>query len=182
MTSILVVFPKRENAVNIRNILTRSGFDILAVCTSGAQVMQYVDAVDEGIVICGYKMQDMLYTELREYLPSSFEMLLIATGEKWSDSHLEGVVGLPMPIKVFDLVNTVDMMMRNAARKRKKRKEQSKTRTPEQQKILDEAKRLLMERNHMTEEDAHRYLQKNSMASGTNIVETARMVLSIMAE
>ena len=34
----------------------------------------------------------------------------------------------------------------------------------------------------MSEEEAHRYLQKSSMDSGTNMVETAEMVLSIMAE
>ncbi|MFR2620283.1 MAG: ANTAR domain-containing protein [Clostridia bacterium] len=39
-----------------------------------------------------------------------------------------------------------------------------------------------MARNNMTEEEAHRYLQKSSMDSGTNMVETAEMVLSIMSE
>ena len=37
-----------------------------------------------------------------------------------------------------------------------------------------------MERNHMTEEEAHRYLQKTSMDSGTNLVETAQMLLTLM--
>ena len=37
-----------------------------------------------------------------------------------------------------------------------------------------------MERNHMSESEAHRYIQKNSMDTGTNMVETARMILSIM--
>ena len=36
---------------------------------------------------------------------------------------------------------------------------------------------LLMERNRMTEEEAHRYIQKYSMDSGTNMVEMAKMVL-----
>ena len=31
-------------------------------------------------------------------------------------------------------------------------------------------------------EEAHRYLQKTSMDSGTNLVETAQMVLSMMTE
>ena len=39
---------------------------------------------------------------------------------------------------------------------------------------------VLMERNNMSEEEAHRYLQKCSMESGTNMVETAHMVLTIM--
>lgn len=45
---------------------------------------------------------------------------------------------------------------------------------------INAAKALLMERNHMTEEEAHRYLQKHSMDNGTSLVETAQMVLSIM--
>ena len=38
-----------------------------------------------------------------------------------------------------------------------------------------------MARNHMTEEEAHRYIQKCSMDSGTNMAETAEMVLSVMS-
>ncbi len=45
--------------------------------------------------------------------------------------------------------------------------------------LIDRAKALLMERNGMTEEEAHRYIQKCSMDSGTNIVETAQMVISL---
>ena len=36
---------------------------------------------------------------------------------------------------------------------------------------------LLMDRNEMTEEQAHRFLQKKSMNSGVKLAETARMVL-----
>lgn len=182
MSSIIVVFPKKENAVNIRNILVRNGLEVKWVCTTGAQAIQYADTVEEGIIVCGYKMPDMLYTELRDYLPDTFEMLLIASPERWSGSRLSGVIGLPMPIKVFDLMNTMEMMMRSVDRRRKKRKADLKNRNPKQQAMVKQAKELLMARNHMTEEEAHRYLQKCSMDSGTNMVETAQMVLSIMAE
>ena len=57
-----------------------------------------------------------------------------------------------------------------------------KNRDPKQQETIRKAKELLMTRNNMSEEEAHRYLQKSSMDSGTNMVETAEMVLSIMAE
>ena len=38
---------------------------------------------------------------------------------------------------------------------------------------------MLMERNRMSEEEAHRYIQKCSMDSGTSLVETAQMVLTM---
>lgn len=182
MAGIIVVFPNKDNAVNIRNLLVREGFAVTGVCTTGAQAMNYVDTVEEGIVVCGYKMKDMLYSELREYLPDDFEMLLIASPDKWSSGLAEGVVGLNMPIKVYDLMNTVEMMLQNMNRRRRKRKQRQRERSPVQQEVIQRAKQLLMERNNMSEEEAHRYLQKSSMDSGTNMAETAEMVWSIMAE
>ena len=181
MSSIIVVFPKKEIATNIRNILVRNGVDVIGVGTTGAQAVQCADNLDEGIIVCGYKMADMLYTELREYLPDTFEMLLIASPDRCSDG-IRGVISLSMPFKVFDLMNTMEMMLRSMDRRRKKRKADLKNRNPEQQALVGKAKELLMDRNHMTEEEAHRYLQKCSMDSGVNMVETAQMVLSIMAE
>ena len=87
-----------------------------------------------------------------------------------------------MPIKVQDLIGTLEMMLIDMERRRKKRKQEKKKRSPKDQELIRHAKELLMERNHMSEEEAHRYLQKSSMESGTNIVETAEMVLSMMSK
>lgn len=182
MSNIIVVFPKRENATNIRNLLVRGGMTVTGVCTTGAQAINIADTMEGGIVVCGYQMVDMLYTELREYLPPDFELLLVASRDKWGDHLVQGVVGLSMPIKVYDLMNTLEMIQETMYRRRKKHKDALKNRTPEQRAIIEKAKALLMERNNMSEEEAHKYLQKSSMDSGTNIVETAQMVLTIMVE
>ena len=182
MIGIIVVFPKKENAINIRNLLVRNGVNVTGVATTGAQAMHYADTVDEGIVVCGYKLKDMMYTDLREYLPENFDMLLVASQDKWSDGLVRGVMGLSMPIKVYDLMNTIEMMLTDIDRRRRKRKKQLNNRDPKQQETVRKAKELLMARNNMTEEEAHRYLQKSSMDSGTNMVETAALVLSIMSE
>lgn len=181
MVGIIVAFPSKDNAANIRNLLVRNGINVTGVCTSGAQAIHYADTVDEGIVICGYKLKDMMYTDLREYLPKEFEILLIASQDKWSNGEVEGVMGLSMPLKAYDFINTMEMMLQNLERRRKKRKQEKKSRSPQQQALIKQAKELLMTRNNMSEEEAHRYLQKSSMDSGTNIVETAEMVLSVMS-
>lgn len=182
MIGIIVVFPSKDNAVSIRNLLVRYGMDVTGVCTTGAKALQYADTADEGIVVCGYKLKDMMYTELREYLPEDFEMLLVASPEKWAGNDTDKVMCLPMPLKVYDLVSTVDMLVKTVERRQKRRKEERKIRSPVQKKAITMAKELLMNRNHMSEEEAHRYLQKCSMESGTNMAETAEMVLSVMSE
>ena len=85
-----------------------------------------------------------------------------------------------MPLKVHELLSTLEMMAAGIERRRKKRKSRPKERSEADKRVLQEAKSLLMERNGMTEEEAHRYIQKCSMDSGTNLVETAEMVLSMM--
>lgn len=121
-----------------------------------------------------------MYTELANCLPTHFEMLLMASQRVLSEGVGSGIMSVAMPLKVQDLLNTLEMMVANAERRRKKRKTMPKVRSDEDRKVLDEAKALLMERNGMTEEEAHRYIQKCSMDSGTNLVETAEMVLSMM--
>lgn len=180
MASLIVVFPKIEDGKNIRNLLVRNGYSVAAVCTSGAQVLNYADSLNFGIVVCGYKFADMMYSDLHECLPPNFEMLLLASQHVLSVCNNSDIVCLSMPIKGNDLVNTVDMMVQSMTRKRKKQKLKPRERNDEEKELIKQAKNLLMERNNMNEEEAHRYIQKCSMDSATNMVETAQMVLSIM--
>ncbi len=83
-------------------------------------------------------------------------------------------------MKVHELIDTVDMMVQNMERRRRQRRAVPAKRSGREQEEIREAKAVLMERNHMTEEEAHRYIQKCSMDSGTNLVETAQMVLRMM--
>ncbi len=180
MIDIIVVFPKLEDAKGIKNLLMRNGYSVVAVCTSGAQVMSLLDEMDYGIIVCGYKFNDMLYSDLYENLSPTFQMLLIASRLKLESGVADGVVSVEMPIKSYDLLNTLNMMTQALGRMRKKGREKPRERNVAQKSIIDEAKKLLMESRNMTEEEAHRYIQKNSMDSGTNMVETARMVLQIL--
>lgn len=180
MTNIIVAFAKIDDAKSIKNVLVKSGFSVAAVCTSGAQALGYVDEFHDGIVICGYKLVDMICLELRDNLPPTFEMITMASARVLTEVSGTNIVGLAMPLKVHELVNTVNMMSQGIMRKRKKMREKPRERSKEDQQTIASAKQLLMERNHLTEEEAHKYLQKHSMDNGTNIVETAQMVLSMM--
>ncbi len=182
MENIIVVFPKPEDGRKIKNLLVRSGINVDAVCTSGSQVLEYVNTLNGGIVICSYRFTDMYYTQLKACLPTGFDMLLVASQGHWMDSDDGEIMKLGMPIKVFDLVNTVHMMFEAQRRRRKQARLVPKIRSEEEQKIIKEAKGVLMDRNNMTEDEAHRYMQKCSMDSGTGIVETAHMIICLYRE
>lgn len=181
MVNVIVAFPKVENGKSIKNILIKSGFQVGSVCITGAQVLQITDMLGDGIVVCGYRLQDMIYTELHEYLPPHFQMLMVAAPNLCEEREIEDIVCLSMPLKVHELVSTMEMMAYAIERQKKKRKSFPRERSVEERQMIQQAKELLMVRNNMTEEEAHRYMQKTSMDSGTSLTETAQMMLSMLS-
>lgn len=177
--NVIVLFPKSEEAKSIRNLLVRSGIEVCAVCTTGHQVIVAIDDLDDGIIVCGYKYSEMMYMDLRDYLPEAFDMLLITSQVHYSECCGNEVLCLAMPIKAPELVNTVNILLEGQWRRRRKRKLQPKVRNEKEKAVIENAKLLLINQKGFTEEEAHKYLQKQSMDNGTNIVETAHMILDI---
>ena len=166
-SSIVIALPKIDDAKKIRTILNRHGFSVAAVCSTASTALASMSELDGGILICGYKLTDRYYRDVLE------------AGRVIAEAPTS-VLTVEMPMKVSDLVNTVDMMLSQIERRLKKEKKKPKTRSWKEQNYISNAKFLLMERNHLSEEDAYRYIQKCSMDSGTNMVETAQMVLMLL--
>lgn len=180
MTNVIVAFSKLEDAKNIRNILKRNGFHVVAVCSSGSQVLSSVHDLSGGLVVSGYRFPDMVFSEVRELLPASFDMLVVAPPNHLTSRLPENIVCLSAPLKVHEFISTLELMSENYRRKKKRQRQHPKGRSEEEKILIAKAKEVLMARNHMTEEDAYRYIQKCSMDSGTNMVETAQMIISLM--
>lgn len=179
MINVIIVFPKLENAKHIKSLLIRSGIEVTALCTTGAQALQVAEDCEDGIIVCGYRFPDMLCEELKQYLSPTFEMVVIASSARYLDLRSDNILCLSMPMKVYDLIETINILADSLRRKRKKRKSKPRQRSKEELAIIESAKELLGRQRGMTEEEAHRYLQKTSMDNGTNLVETAQMILDI---
>lgn len=182
MSSIVIAFPKQEVAQSIKKILAQSGYSVQTVCTTGAQALTSMGELDWGIVICGVRFVDMMYTELYEYLPKGFQMLLIGSAASIQERTVDNLVCLSMPMKVHELLQTVEMMEGDITRQRKRMRRGPVQRSEEDRLIIERAKALLMSRNSFSEEEAHRYIQKRSMDNGTGLVEMSQMILSLMDE
>lgn len=179
LTNIIIALPRIEDARGIKNVLVRGGFTVTGICTAGSQAISLADGLHDGILLSSYKLTDMIYSELYDCLPSGFEMLLMASEHLLGQCAGSGIMCLSMPLKAGDLISTMGMMVETIERRRRKARLEPKKRNAVEQERVQEAKELLMARNHMSEEEAHRYLQKCSMDSGTNMVETALMILAL---
>ena len=165
MSGIIVAFPKAQDGTAIKNLLVRNGYDVVSSCTTGAQAINLADNLGEGIIISGYRLPDML--------------LLVASKQRLLEDET-GIAMLEMPIKVRDFLNSIEMMENNLFERTRKKKRKPGQRTKEEQAVINQAKEVLMDKNNMSENEAHRYIQKSAMDSGRTMVETAEMILAIM--
>lgn len=89
----------------------------------------------------------------------------------------DNVVFLSTPLKVSEMLQSLQLMTGDLRVRRKKKNGKPAQRNEKEKQLIEQAKAILMERNHMTEPEAHRYLQKCAMDSGTKVSETAEMIL-----
>lgn len=174
MGDIVIAMPKHEDANRIRDVIKRSGvWEEIIICGSGAETLRVVENQDVSLVICMKSLGDMRYEELADYISSRVNILLL-TKDAALAPFSSSIVKLMIPFRPSDLITSVNMLLPSAYYERKKKKPK---RTPEEQKVIDEAKGILMERNAMTEPEAFRYIQKHSMDAGRTLLESAQMII-----
>lgn len=181
MSVIVIALQKAAAARKIRGALISRGFENVVCVPTAAAALMETGRDTCGVVISGYKLPDMYYRQLRECLPKYFELLFIGSPGLVSSVDA-GILALSTPLRASDLVNTVEMVLSQQQRRLKKDKRKPVARTWQEENLISNAKLLLMERNHLTEPEAHRYIQKCSMDNGTNMVETAQMILTLLYE
>lgn len=180
MGSIIIALPRKDTAGKIKEILLHHGFRDVVVVPTAAAALQETGRLSHGIIISGTKLSDMDYTDLLDCLPRYFDLLLLDTTQNVSYRRQPGLIAVTMPVRVLEFVDTVNMMLKNLDRQVVKRKGKKPRRTEKEENYIRNAKSVLMERNHMTEEEAFRYIQKSSMDTGRNMTETAQMILTLI--
>ncbi len=178
MGSVIIAMPKSDDAMRIERIVQSRGLQFdTEICQTGSEVLRSATERDFGVVICTKRLKDMSYSELSEYLPYSFGMIVL-TSDATLEVFTNHTVKLLMPFKADELTSTIEMLTAAYYRPRRKKKDHpAKVRSEAEQEIIDKAKFILMERNGMTEPEAFRYIQKTSMDTGRTSVETAEMIL-----
>ena len=123
-------------------------------------------------------------------------MLMVAPQAQLDLCEGEGIFKLRAPIRRSELMASVRLLSQvaqNATRESSQvaqsassqvaRGASSQGRSPaqrsqEERELVERAKAVLMGRHGMTEEQAHRFLQKQSMDNGVRLTDTARLVLA----
>jgi len=199
--NIILAFPDASMIDQVKRILLSAGIQPAAEVTSHIQLLQAVARLDGGgVVILPGCLSGLTAATLINELPEDYDLLvLLAINEVW-DSGRPGIFALRTPIRPIELLDSVRMLLETrqlavssthlkpapasaakpgpvppaqatASEKRPAARPESDRR------IIEQAKQVLIVRNNMSEEQAHRFLQKRSMDTGNPMVAVARQVL-----
>lgn len=170
MEKVIVAFAGVQNARRIRDILERAGVAACLLCTSADQVKRTVHEQQVAAVVCGYKFADGPAELLYEDLPSYCRMLMVASQSLLDLVQNPEILRLRAPASRGDLIGGVEELLAQAAA-------QPLRRSQAERELIVRAKARLMSEG-LTEEEAHRVLQKKSMADGVRLAQAAQMVLA----
>lgn len=172
MRDVIIVSKNPQAAERVRTILQSGRILVNTVYTSGAEVLSYASIRPEAVVVCG-KIVDMPATTLASMLPNGYDVVWLMPSGEPTPLYRSNLSPLQMPLNRMEFLNTV----RSLASVESETSRPKLARSAEDEAILQAAKKSLMARQGVSEREAHKLLQRRSMADGIRLIEVARLVL-----
>ncbi len=176
MGQLILSFTKVEVADKIRHMLEISGYRVYKVCHTAAESIRIANELDGAVIITGFKLTDGTVNDMFRSLPRSVGVIALLKPEQQCLIDEEEIFILPLPTNGQRLAGAVDLLF--GGWQRKSRRKPPK-RDEKETELVNKAKQLLMECNSLSEEQAHKYIQKKSMDTGMKLADTAKLILGM---
>lgn len=175
MADVIVAFLKLDNGKQLGAQLKKRGHNVFSICRSGNFVLNSADRLGAGIIVCQDKLSDMVFSEMYESIPRTYQIVLIKRNDSFEDDFpADKVKCLISPVRLTEILDSVDEMER--IKEERKVTRRPRVRTIEDERIIEGAKLLLINKKGMTEPQAHKYLTSMSMNNGETLRETAEKI------
>lgn len=173
MVKIIVAFSTQAKCDQYAAALEESGYPVLRSCTSASEVKRTLNQCGDGIVITSCRLPDSTIDALADDLEK--RALILATGRPAQLELCEhpGIFRLPAPCSKGELASAVSMLAQLHQMRLPRR-------SSEEKQLIEKAKLLLIERQAMTEPEAHHALQKGAMDKGMKLTDYAALLLKTL--
>ena len=173
MERVIVAFSGEETRRRFVRLLASEGWEA-ASCATGAEALRLVRRMGSAVVVCGFRLGDMMADRLAADLRGLAVVLVVAKAAYLELCGGENLYKLPAPVSKPDLLSTMRLLLDFEASHLRRPAPQ---RQGEDEVLIRRAKEVLMDVNRMTEEESHRFLRCRAMDWGVKLAEAARWVL-----
>ncbi len=181
MKSVVIAFQNPEAAETIRRVIQLGGYGVSGICSGGAEVLRMLEWAPASAVVCGYRLKDTTAAEVYADLPQGVGMLvLLAQNQAGAVELPYGIQSINLPVSRTALLDTLKtvIMINDKPGTKKSGEDKRPGRSDLDKQTITRAKELLMEQNNMTEDQAHRFIQRVSMNNGSKMIDTAKAILA----
>lgn len=172
MKDIIIAYPIKDIALGLRSMLESEGYHVSYVCALGSSVLNFASSVSEGVVICASILSDMGAGVLADNLPYGFDVIALSKNGK--EEYMGNLITMPLPIDRGEFIETVAVLVSTRSSFTQRKGNDAE--------IISNAKLVLMNSRHISETQAHKYLQQESMKTGKKLARLAREILNDFTE
>lgn len=166
---IFIAFANKNTALAVAKTVIAAGKNVASVTLSANALRERISYYSGGIIICGCRFHDENINTLAEDIPEGFRIITVGSSQQLAEVGDPRVLKLAVPLNSADLLAYIDMLTEE---------ERRSSRTPQENAIINKAKRSLINTRRMTEDQAHRFLEQKSMETGQSMVRIAERILS----
>ena len=167
LKDIIIVYPVKETAMAIRALVEKGGFHVSHICALGSSALEIAYAKQKGVIICPFVMRDMSSSDLAEQLPADFDM--IALSKNGTEQYMGNMITMPLPVDTEEFLQTIAVLAISKSGFTK--------RSGDDGDYIFKAKQVLMSIKGMSEMQAHKFLQNESMKTGKKMAAVAMDIL-----
>lgn len=167
MKSIIIAYPIKETALQLKNVLESEGLYVSHICATGASVLGIASDMRSGIIVCANILRDVSAGDLAERLPAGFDIVALTRGGR--ESYMGNFISIPLPLDREEFVQIVATLSASDSSYTYREKNEAD--------CIATAKAIIMSTHDMTETQAHKYMQQLSMSQSKKLIDIANEII-----
>ena len=172
MDRVIVAFETEKTVQRVCETLTVAGIPVRSTCHTASEVIRNVRFMGGGVVVCGAKLPDATADQLTYDLDALACVLVVAKPEQLDFCENPHLFRLSLPINASALAASVRMLSQLSEMNLSAQKPDA-----DERQIIERAKALLQATHGITEPEAHRYLQNQSMKTREKMANVAARII-----
>lgn len=181
---VVVAVKNVELGNRIRHVLSNNCYDVLDLCVSGNEVIRRIRMFKPEVAIINYELPDITGLEVSKIIIEDRLCTAILLTNETQKEYVEHTINdvdlvcLNKPFNKTLLLHTMELVIRSKREIRKLETELIDLRKNlESKKLIDQAKFVLMQKKGLSEPEAYRKIQKQSMDSGVPMKDIAKIII-----
>ena len=163
---IVIVGASEASRTQLSRLLASSGHSVFRICASEGELRRTLTECEDGIVLVSGMQPDDISADFGD----CFQFLLIGRPETLNACESTQVFKLAYPCSGSAVLGAVEMLTQLHSMRMPRRQGRDRA-------LVEDAKRLLMQRYGIDEPEAHRRMQRYAMDHGVKMTDYAAKLL-----